>query len=879
MKLPRFHFKKTANKFLFSDFLENMVNLGCLIACLCLIGGSAVASLMFTFGSIEFFFPNKLHIINYKITSSTFEELYQRKNYHAAIYLAELDTAILNDPGNIPLLANCYSHFGMYAKAEQFWQRLNELPADTTQLSGEDRERVERYLFTARILAARGLFQLYEKTGDREGQQRAYTFIKDNYKDPRLRQTMDETDEENYSEEERSNSMSLYEELNYHLCRGLRWEDPTAAADSLYNFLIRVYPLTRLRPEKKLEYTNTYIQWCIEDNRPLRARVELADAARFIPYLKNDFGMEPLGDYAELCYRLQNVADARRYMGKYLRYMRRTYRQDDIEYQLATLRSLKYSRAEYSQSEFIDQLVTLCEGIRNTLSQNIPAMTTESQDYLVEQLSEPFALALTTLGEYPDDPRLSRLCLENETFKRELLLRSDRLLRQALAASTDRQLLSDYQTYLSYSKELIARSYVSGPGNYARKLFLKAETQELAKRLTAGCSEFALANQASVTVRQLSRSLGSNEWLATFIEIPTPAGNTLGCITLNAEGETRYTPLCTPTQLDQLAKSDILRLCVTPYTYQTLFAPLVAQLPKQSTVYYSPTGILHRIPLGALQTHDGQVLADHYNLSVLSSPRSLLAQGSQPKLNMRQATFALWGGIDYGQQSLVEDSLPLTRAIVRGSSLRPLPGSKAEVESIVNLLHDQQLEVHCFTGANATERSFKEEVPKATIAHVSTHGFFTEDSAHTHTEAMHNAGLFFANANPAWKNDLSDTPYRYGFEDGILRAEEIVPEDLTHCDLVVLSACETGLGVIQGNEGVYGLQRAFKLAGVRCLLMSLWSVPDAATAELMRRFYQQLIVSGDMDEAFREAQRSMRQSQYPDPLFGVQDWGGFLLIH
>ena len=144
---------------------------------------------------------------------------------------------------------------------------------------------------------------------------------------------------------------------------------------------------------------------------------------------------------------------------------------------------------------------------------------------------------------------------------------------------------------------------------------------------------------------------------------------------------------------------------------------------------------------------------------------------------------------------------------------------------------------------------------------------------------MHNAGLFFANANPAWENDLSDTPYRYGFEDGILRAEEIVPEDLTHCDLVVLSACETGLGVIQGNEGVYGLQRAFKLAGVRCLLMSLWSVPDAATAELMRRFYQQLIVTGDMDEAFREAQRSMRQSQYPDPLFGVQDWGGFLLIH
>ena len=109
--------------------------------------------------------------------------------------------------------------------------------------------------------------------------------------------------------------------------------------------------------------------------------------------------------------------------------------------------------------------------------------------------------------------------------------------------------------------------------------------------------------------------------------------------------------------------------------------------------------------------------------------------------------------------------------------------------------------------------------------------------------------------------------------DGILRADEIAKLDLSGCRLVVLSACQTGLGEYN-SEGVYGLQRAFKLAGAQSILMSLWSVDDKTTAELMTEFYNGLIAGHEPDDALVSAQRSHRQKGYsPDK------WASFVLLN
>lgn len=134
---------------------------------------------------------------------------------------------------------------------------------------------------------------------------------------------------------------------------------------------------------------------------------------------------------------------------------------------------------------------------------------------------------------------------------------------------------------------------------------------------------------------------------------------------------------------------------------------------------------------------------------------------------------------------------------------------------------------------------------------------------------MFRSGLVLAGANHAWKGGAAIA----GKEDGILTAYEIAQMDLSNTDLVVLSACETGRGDLQGNEGVIGLQRAFKMAGVKQLIVSLWRVPDKETAELMKLFYGNWLSGQSTREALRSAQLKMKE-KYPSPYY----WAAFVLM-
>ena len=129
------------------------------------------------------------------------------------------------------------------------------------------------------------------------------------------------------------------------------------------------------------------------------------------------------------------------------------------------------------------------------------------------------------------------------------------------------------------------------------------------------------------------------------------------------------------------------------------------------------------------------------------------------------------------------------------------------------------------------------------------------------------SGLALAGAN-TWRKKGSLPPEA---EDGILTAEDVSGLDLLDTELVVLSACETGLGEVQTGEGVFGLRRAFVLAGAKTLVMSLWKVPDRQTQELMVDFYRRVLEGQPRAEALRQAQLAMK-SKYPNPYY----WGAFI---
>jgi CHAT domain-containing protein len=231
-------------------------------------------------------------------------------------------------------------------------------------------------------------------------------------------------------------------------------------------------------------------------------------------------------------------------------------------------------------------------------------------------------------------------------------------------------------------------------------------------------------------------------------------------------------------------------------------------------------------------------------------------------------------------------STDLQDIATRGGYWKYLKGAAKESSEIHEMLQKSNINSTLFQGIEASEENISllgknGKSPK--VLHLATHGFFFPDDDNTKTSEnqegfafksaenpMMRMGLLFSGANYAWKTGQNIN----GAKDGILTAYEVSLMDLSNTELVVLSACETGLGEIESNEGVYGLQRAFKLAGAKYVLMSLWSVPDDKTHEMMTIFYQFYLEKGmTIPDAFRATQEILRK-KYPNPYL----WAGFVLV-
>jgi CHAT domain-containing protein len=213
--------------------------------------------------------------------------------------------------------------------------------------------------------------------------------------------------------------------------------------------------------------------------------------------------------------------------------------------------------------------------------------------------------------------------------------------------------------------------------------------------------------------------------------------------------------------------------------------------------------------------------------------------------------------------------------------VNPLPGTKAEVESIAGLFQSRQIPVEVLTGASATEAGMK-AVSDPSVLHVATHGFFLSDVSQSSGMRM-GVQVSRAKENPLLRSGLllsgaatafSDEPTLSGTNNGVLNAYEAMNLDLSDTRLVILSACETGTGEIVNGEGVYGLTRAFQVAGARRVVMSLWKVDDEATGLLMTRLYQEWLTTGNLQQAFVSAQLAIK-AKFPEPYF----WGGFVLMN
>ncbi|MCZ8353350.1 MAG: CHAT domain-containing protein [Cyclobacteriaceae bacterium] len=310
--------------------------------------------------------------------------------------------------------------------------------------------------------------------------------------------------------------------------------------------------------------------------------------------------------------------------------------------------------------------------------------------------------------------------------------------------------------------------------------------------------------------------------------------------------------------------------------------------PKTKKIYFSADGVYHALNLQTLlNPQSGKYVADEYEIQLLTNTKDLI--GAIQKIDSRNEAF-LFGYPDY-TNTINENNIPdsnilnydldsLKREFVRGR-ISMLPGTEKEVKGLFNTLAKQNWKTETFILGQATESKLKDlRSPK--VLHIATHGFFMQDvNVKDNSKGfigIDNQKIF---ENPLLRSGLLlagsqqslDGKNNFDEEDGILTAYEAMNLDLSNTDLVVLSACETGLGEIKNGEGVFGLQRAFQTAGAKSIIMSLWKVNDTSTQELMQLFYNNWLSSGDKRKAFIQAQDSMRR-KYKHPFF----WGAFVLV-
>jgi CHAT domain-containing protein len=316
------------------------------------------------------------------------------------------------------------------------------------------------------------------------------------------------------------------------------------------------------------------------------------------------------------------------------------------------------------------------------------------------------------------------------------------------------------------------------------------------------------------------------------------------------------------------------RNCITgripdEFSYKIFWEPIQKAIGTYTTVFISPDGVYNQINLEAIPTPGGRYVIDDSNIVIVSNTKDLF---------LRKARAKVAGGASNTATMFGNPTYYLSASSER--TISQLPGTDKEVRGLDDLLKQQGWKTSEYLEGDATEEQVK-MVESPNVLHIATHGFYTPEIDPSDAEQLTENETQLSE-NPLLKTGLllkgagdvfAKTKYNYNLESGILTASEAMNLNLDKTDLVVLSACETGLGDIHFGEGVYGLQRAFLVAGAKVLVMSMFKVDDGATQKLVDTFYRKWTTTKNLRQSFIDAKKEIRV-EYPDPIF----WGAFMMI-
>jgi len=575
--------------------------------------------------------------------------------------------------------------------------------------------------------------------------------------------------------------------------------------------------------------------------------------------------------------------------------------------------------------------------LNNQIIRNFSFLAEKEKEQFISSISSSFEEMNSFIHRRKEiNPSITTISYDNELALKGIVLQSSKAIRQIALNSNNDELIELYDTYFRKNQLLLKINQMAPDQRWLNSDSLEAVCNDLEKelagriRLLNGSQDLSgIGNQ--LTWLDVQSSLGPKDAAIEFVSFyynnleDSKDSSTYYCalvlrpdmiqpamIFLFKEDELINLLEKTKSPNDQTTASRLYKMPdltgeqdsdIENTLYKLIWKPIEILFSGVEKIYYSPAGLLNRISFDAIPLDDKSYLSDKYMMVAVSTTRSIVKKLEEGANTSFVKEPVVYGGINYDSDTVTMKSMATRYGTInrsqnvqflpgeqsRGGGFDYLEGTQQEVLKIKDILDDFNIKTYAITGNDATEESFKalNNLNSPPFIHIATHGFFFPDPSRTNNNLeakksslsgqfkisdnpLLRSGLIFAGANHAWRNQ----PIPADVEDGILLASEVSQMYLPNTQLVVLSACETGLGDIKGSEGVFGLQRAFKMAGVKYLLISLWQVPDYQTAELMGKFYGYWLSGSLIHESFREAQLFLK-NKYPDNPY---NWAAFVLI-
>ncbi|MBL0740068.1 CHAT domain-containing protein [Chryseolinea lacunae] len=548
---------------------------------------------------------------------------------------------------------------------------------------------------------------------------------------------------------------------------------------------------------------------------------------------------------------------------------------------LSKLSKVAYMQKDYKRSKrLIEESLSNYE---NFIKQFFPALSEREKAKYWNTIKGDFefynTLALSNLDDFRD---LSGKVYNYQLLTKALLLSSSIKIRERILHSTDDQLKLQYSMWVEKKEKLTLALSMSASQLLENGIdpgALQSEVERLEKDLSQKSELFGQSfDNKRITFEDVKKALKTNEtaiemvryryfnhdftdsviYAALYLKSDISKPKAI----LLKDGkklETRYF---------KFYRNAITGKIPDEVSYGVFWKPLQDEIGQSATIYLSADGVYNQINLEAIPTPDGKYVIDNANIVLVSNTKDLYLRKVKSKATAPQNTASMFGNPTF------------YAAATADQSISALPGTEKEVNQLQFMLKQKGWITAEYVEQTASEENVK-EINSPKIFHIATHGFY-RPTAQVKLEDELQGSEATLNQNPLMRTglllrgagDLMDkTEYNFNMENGILTAYEAMSLNLDKTDLVVLSACETGLGELEAGEGVYGLQRAFLVAGAKVLIMSMFKVDDDATQKLMLKFYQKWLNSNNLRQSFIEAKKELRV-EYPEPIY----WGAFMMI-